>query len=340
MPNHNVALPTTGTIQNAARADGAILGNSGNPFDPATPLNMDPESGVIAEFSEFGRRGGERRAEDLLLTNVHGMKVELWDDRLKKFVEPGHQHSRQVRDSGGTLRWVQGDYHENRKLNLNFGPGGSTTPTLNNVFDTWHPEMVDSGFAAPPPYLPLRYYPPQGPAGPTPTYAPDPATEYDPETGLNGVNSGFWQGSNFAGNAPAYYDKGDVVFAVPNGDLTNGFSWDEESLTLGGLHTVYRCVRQGYAGDRNDDYGSSGRNQPAWPTESGNLLTESTTGATAYVTGGGSLAAGYQQPAIWESVDNRHPLKAIRVTLQLYEPGSDTLRQLNVVLPMTKDTDF
>lgn len=317
----------------------------GNPLDrTSTSLSLDQETGILSEFTLESDRGGVRTGEDLLLTNVHGMKVELWDGRLGRFVEPGHQGLRPVYDNTGSLTGViAGDYHANRRMNTAFGDPDS--PQV-NIFDTWHPDAMDGTAldGTPPPFMPLRFHPPrlnQTPDdGPTPTTAPDPASEMDPETDTVVTNRGFWQGSEFNAGTVQTYDVGDIVFARPI-DLSNtGDWWTDHQLVLGELHTVYRCKRAGFAGDSNVDYSSSGRLQPAWPTESHHLLTESTDGADAYRTAGNTIPAAYNQPAVWESLDNRRPLKAIRVTIQLYEPGSDTLRQVSVVLPLTKDADL
>jgi type II secretory pathway pseudopilin PulG len=104
---------------NSTAADSnTVLGN-GNPMDVVnTPVTINA-NGVVAEFDSAASegRGGIRRVEDLLLANVHEMKVELWDQRLQRFVVPGHS-------SGNFATGEVGDYHLSRCHNpiwSNFG---------------------------------------------------------------------------------------------------------------------------------------------------------------------------------------------------------------------------
>ncbi|MFM7832999.1 MAG: hypothetical protein ACKPJD_14510, partial [Planctomycetaceae bacterium] len=71
------------------------VGNNpdGNPFNIANPLTLNIATGVVQEFSNTASgsgRGGARRMEDLVLSDVHEMKVEIWDERLQKYTTPGH----------------------------------------------------------------------------------------------------------------------------------------------------------------------------------------------------------------------------------------------------------
>ena len=105
---------------------GALLGN---PMDPGIDLIMD-SNGVVVQF-----RGGSRRAEDLLLANVHSFDVKVWDEPLGLFMDVGH-------DTAG------GDFNQSEKnKNDVYGPGGATG---NKVFDTWHPGLTINGDSLPP----------------------------------------------------------------------------------------------------------------------------------------------------------------------------------------------
>lgn len=146
-------------------ADSSTLLGNGNPLDVVnTPVTLN-SYGVVSEFDSAltataEGRGGIRRVEDLLLANVHEMKVELWDQRLQRFVVPGHFSSNL---GTGEL----GDFHFNRCLN----PKAVPIDSMNNgaVFDTWHSQSAayDSDgdgsleFAElHPPYMPYNFYPP------------------------------------------------------------------------------------------------------------------------------------------------------------------------------------
>lgn len=123
----------------------AVIGN-GNPLDiVGMPVTVN-QNGVVSTFdgstSPEGR-GGVRRVEDLLLTNVHEMKVELWDSRLQRFVFPGHLWTN---PATGEL----GDFHAFRCLNIDAGPLGSMpaglAPMKAHVFDTWHHDVSSLDF--------------------------------------------------------------------------------------------------------------------------------------------------------------------------------------------------
>lgn len=359
---------------------GPIIGN-GNPMDLAgMPVSLN-SAGVVTQFQGTSGRGGPRAVEDLLMPNVHGFRVEIWDTRLQRFVEPGHASLGQILDATNTLQTTAGDFHFTRRLNSAHGPLGivgaaAATPATNpnRVFDTWHPAVAASsavfdydGDSAlenselTPPFLPLRYYPPRetdlpvatggtysapsGP-GPMPSGMTNPYLEFDEETGRNQQNKGFWVGSDFQDADPmnwSYhtYDVGDVVFARPVFDGDDGsppgstevFEWFDNSdavpdvLHPAGFHIAYRCIQAGYAGDGTPSgpYASNIGDQPAWPRKPGQVISEAAQpGATG-------------SPAIWESFDNRRPVESIRVTLQFFDQGTENLRQLSLIVPLTKE---
>jgi len=78
-------------------------------------------------------RGGPRRAEDILMTNVHSFDVKVWDEALPTpgFVDVGHSRE----DGGGN---PVGFFNQVNNMNTGYGPNG---PTGNRVFDTWHPHL-------------------------------------------------------------------------------------------------------------------------------------------------------------------------------------------------------
>ncbi len=187
---------------------------TGNPFYAGNPVTLDQSTGVVTEFSGPSGRGGERRMEDLVLANVHEMKVEIWDDRLLKYTVPGHNETNPVTGEVG-------DYHMGRNLNPFLSPSGVAN---GSVFDTWHcaanTDLNSSGAIEiaeqRPPYLAYRYYPPRlndAPAGPSPNGTPQPIRPY-------------W--------VAGVYSPGDVVFSLPGTNQT--------------FTVCYRCVRGGQSG--------------------------------------------------------------------------------------------
>lgn len=338
--------------------DGSGGDGNGNPMDIAgTQLHLNTDSGVVTELTgTITGRGGERAVEDLLLANVQSMKVEIWDERLGRFVTPGHLTSGAV--LGSTVA-VQGDYHLGRRANTNYGPRGTILPAGNRVFDTWTPlgaafNFNGNGTAGEvlerqAPFTPYRYYPPLlgvvgsgggSPTGPSPNTMFDPALEVDSKTGV-AQNLAYWKALDTSGSARNTYAIGDIVFAVPaefvargvtgwDADDDGSFSWDLDQSTFlldgGGMRTIpnpgfppqgfqiaYRCVADG----------SVGNSPPNWPRVPGQRFAE-------------SVPPGIT-PAQWVSIDNRRPLKSLKVTVQFFDQNTERLRQLSLTLPLTTD---
>lgn len=292
--------------------DGTVDATStnGNPMDLiATPLALNPVNGVVSSFdgvapSQFdpitGKpiqgRGGIRRVEDLLLANVHEMKVELWDARLQRFVVPGHLSSNPVNSQPG-------DYALIRCHNPNAVPDlGSNSGA---IFDTWHATAAafDSDGSGLPlsigeqsaPFVPYQYYPPAFPNGPSPAGSPGPFGAY------------------WAPNTAGIYSVGSIVFPRwIDGDMDSQFDWDEIAEP-GKFHVGLRCIAVNDANSNGDI-----ENGPAitFPTVLGRQITD------------GEVR--------WESFDNRRPLEAIRMTFRFHDKTSDNMRQLSLVIPLTK----
>lgn len=298
--------------------DGGGNPGNGNPTDlVGTHFHLDPGSDVLREFQSSSPRGGERRVEDLLLANVHSFKVEIWDSKLKRFVTPGHSATTKF---GTTSTIVVGDYHFSRKATTTYGPGGASAPALNRVFDTWTPtvsvaaDLNGNGISGDTidrqaPFTPYRFYPPRlgdSPPGPCPNSMPDPQSAVDPDLGIQN-NKGYWEPGTT-------YTQDDIVFAQVgfDGDTPNElFEWDDDVIPPQGFQIAYRCVM---AGD-------SGPTQPVWPRVPGQRVIDTATGA----------------PAQWISIDNRQPLKSMRVTVEFFEQNTEKLRQLSLTLPLTTD---
>ncbi|MCA9064476.1 MAG: prepilin-type N-terminal cleavage/methylation domain-containing protein, partial [Planctomycetaceae bacterium] len=120
----------------------SVGGAIGNPMDLAkTPVNLNLSTGIVTEFQGTSLRGGPRRVEDVLLNHVQEFLVEVWDDRVGRFVTPGYGSTSPIRGDASLV----GDYHILRRINSTYGPLGNAVPAMNNVYDTWHPvPEVDS----------------------------------------------------------------------------------------------------------------------------------------------------------------------------------------------------
>jgi len=276
----------------------------GNPLDIRNPVTLNAQSGVVEEFSESATgtgRGGSRRSEDLMLANVHEMKVEIWDERLQKYTTPGHSESVQMVDINGNPQVIPGDYHMMRRFSDadGYGPKGSSI----GVFDSWHPRVDRGGLGSVehPPHIAYRYSPPVFPTGPTrpglplaPTAEPDRLTR-------RADNKGYW-------TPYTVYQIGDVVF-VDRSDLPPLGSFEYNEIAEPKFNIAYRCVNgQGSF--------TSAVSPPGFPTAPGRRSRESN----------GELE--------WESFDNRRPLSSIRLTLRFMDQSTETQRQMSLIIPL------
>lgn len=320
----NFNWPQTNSLQFGSSN---TLGN-GNPFDLVnTPLTLNTSTGVVGEFSEIAR-GGVRRMEDLLLAGVHELRVEVWDERLRKYTTPGHLEN-YVFQSGNNTVAIPGDFHQQRRMGAEVEAGGSVPPQDDfipdtdswgpqgssvGVFDTWHPQVnlptAVPGDNDPPPFIPHRYTPPLFPAGPTRPgvggVTINPTGEPDRQTGRND-NKGYWQPNT-------QYQIGDVVFTPwidgsGSTPVDGFFAWDEVSEPK--FQIAYRCV--GVQGSAT----SHAAIPPTFPTAPGRRARE------------------LNDQIEWESFDNRRPLRSIRLTIRYNDQSTDTQRTLSLVIPLT-----
>ncbi len=327
---------------------GALIGN-GNPMDRINTVLTPNTFGVVTVF-DGGRgvtpgtgRGGPRTVEDLLLSNVHEFRVEIWDDRAQQYVVPGYG------TVAGPASEVVGDYHIKRCLQadvagnrFHIGPLAPYTPTSTSskfqphVYDTWHPGLaanaifdfdgdpaVDQSFEISPPYLPYRLTPPLQPSGPTPDLITNPVgteTVKIRSFTSNGVrdetvtNRGYMQFSTAA--TPVTYDYNDVIF-VPWVDANVDGVFDSlyAEIAEPKFHIAYRCVVP--------PLGQPSGNPGLAP---GSINWPKTPGLR--ITFGGTQ---------WEAFDNRQPLKSMRVKIRFQDPSTELLRQVTLNLPVTVD---
>lgn len=291
--------------------DGTVdfTSTNGNPMDLiATPLALNPGNAVVSSFDSVGPtvidpisgkpvqgRGGIRRVEDLLLANVHEMKIELWDARLQRFVVPGHSSTNPLTSQVGDYALAR-CHNPNNVPDLGFNSGA--------VFDTWHPTAAayDSDGSGLPltigeqsaPYIPYQFYPPAFPNGPSPPGSPGPFGAYwAPATvGVYGVGSVV---------LPQWIDS----------NMDTLFDWSEVA-DVGKFHIGLRCVA---VNDANSSGQIENSGSIRFPTTPGRRITDN--------------------EVIWESFDNRRPLEAIRMTFRFYEKSADNMRQLSLVIPLT-----
>ena len=313
--------------------DSAMILGNGNPFDiTGCPVSLNLTTGLVNEFNgkddtndpaAIEGRGGPRQMEDLLLANVQEMRLELWDDRLNRFIAPGY--GTLVPRSGSAITdpdSLVGDFHIRRNLQFDatnqrfwsgpLAPYNPATPRESDrqphVFDTWHPAVAinfdgAAGIAlheSLPPYISYKMSPPRRPIGPSSAAMPDDFPGGSPAT----VNKSYW--------APATpYVVGDVVFTQwIDGSGTNPipdglFAFDE--IAEPKFAIAYRCIEAGTSGGTTPSVSAPGQR-----------IQEGVPG----------------DPVIWESFDNRVPLKAIRMTIRFTNETTGDPRHMTFVLPM------
>ncbi|MCH2201942.1 MAG: type II secretion system GspH family protein [Fuerstiella sp.] len=297
----------------------SLLGN-GNPMDVVgTVVTLPAKTGVVTQFNgglmDHGR-GGERRVEDVLMTNVHELRIEIWDEAMGRYVTPGYGD---VTDPDNAV----GDYHIRRNLqceqvglgvyNFKYGPlspaASSPQPA---VFDTWHPEINSRDFdgdatieisETQPPYIPYWKNPPKQTES-----IPGPSSPLAPIG-----DATYWR-ENVTYNA-ANVTNGTYVFARksitnPGWEVTgSGFDWVQDAAAIPdqAFQIVYQLVEPG----------TTDGSPPTWPTAPGRRVADGT--------------------AEWEAVDNRRPLKSVRMMIRFKDQASDQIRQLTMNLPLTDD---
>lgn len=323
-PNFFLGRFTHEETSNSAFQYPQVMPPGGNPMDAAATSFADtsPPDGVIDSLA-----GGPRAGVDLLLSNVHEFRVEVWDDRLASFVGIGHSTG-------------NGDFHTLRRLNASYGPLGG----VNNVFDTWHP-LFDRNFDGnpsndPPPFRPLNYYPIGLPGPNAPVWATN--TNYSTEdTNGNGRLDG---GEDSNGNGVL---DADVIFPNPLGEDVNGNNVLDMGEDLNGngvldfkepfrpfgQSLVYRCLKSGTSS-------GSLRYEPSWTATPGRIMRGNPADVDA--NGDGDVVDpgdmdwnlnGVQDPAEpdWICEYNVRPLRAIRITVRYQHPTSQQMKQVTLV---------
>lgn len=343
-PNFYVGRFTQEETSNAAFQYPQTMPAGVNPMDTAATTLTDTNNDSVVDAFASGPRIGV----DLLLTNVHEFRVEVWDQRIGQFAPIGHSIG-------------AGDYNLGRQLNPSYLPLGG----IARIFDTWHPNF-DRNFNIPsgiplgdtadrPPFRALNWDPtvpttdPAFPPGPTPNtntpfrrgyWAPDttysvgdvvfPRTE---DLNGNGVFDAGEDGSN--GFAPPngvlnQPDEPRIKTLIPNGNP----SPPNTRFRPFGLTYAYRCIRAGHT------LGSTPAHalffEPNWSTKPGFVIV----GLKEDLNNNGALNAGEpdfdgdgnaENEPDWIVDYNVRPVRAIRITVRFEHPQSKQMRQITIV---------
>ena len=189
------------------------------------------------------------------------------------------------------------DYSLTKRKNNSYGPRVTENTAVfanNAVFDTWHRQLNIDGAVGndEPPFHPITF---------RPDYAP--YLGYPEPTPSNGARPKTWT-ENTA------FLIGDIVFPTA-------------VYLPAGTPFYYRCVDNTKAvkvskkkgkGGGSGSVGSSGLNladEPVWPRAAGLVVEDNT------------LA--------WQAVDNRKPLKAIKLEIRFVDTSTQQLRQLTII---------
>ena len=332
------------TLDAGEDLDGDGLIDPGFPVTLVANTDTSRAADVVTEFND-GTRGGPRRYEDVVLTRVHEFRVEVWDNRVGRFVVPGYGSAT---DADADV----GDYHIRRNLQFETGvgfkygplaanPAANPAGTVPGVFDTWHFDMVNAPEVSDfdrdgtvemsemqSPYVPYVFYPPKqnetslaalpdGPPnpvdnGPSSTLAPQQTVQVEvAPLDFRAHSVAYWQSG-------VAYLSGDVVFAW---DGTAASGWDDDGSTTFEWDTDAPAVpNQAYQiAYRCTVGGTADATPPVWPLTPGQTVTEAVGGVT------------------WEVIDNTASLSAARITIRFEDQASGQIRQLSTILPLTNE---
>lgn len=348
----------------------------GSPFSYAavpalTDSGVEPD-GVVDAFVR-----GSRRGEDLLLTDVHGFDIEVWDDRIGDFLPIGHSRTQPGPDGVyGNADDIPGDYHFLRRQTTttgiaivpgNAGSWATATPTwVNRVFDTWHPaidpdgdEEVDSNGDGllnpgedtngngirdqnydPPPYRALTLYPPGSTYGPV-----APQGNWTPNTPYTRGQIVFPR--NYRPNDFSFYYRciRDGISRPGSEDVDGDgildFEFDENSNGTVDLSEETMIVNGTYDTEDTNGNGILDDGEPAWLTTNGAVIE----GRSEDVNRNGILDPGedlnsngmIDTEPQWIAVQNTRPLRAIRIRVRFLHQSSGEMRQLSLVFSLTEN---
>ena len=293
------------------------LSNYSNvPTASSSTWTLDSNDGSVNEFNN-----GTRRGEDLLLSNVHAFDVQVWDELAQSFVNIGDP----------TLVQASSDFamgsrygSSNGTLPQSYGPRlfeNAANGAVNAVFDTWHPLLnfdtnndpspspnVTTGqnIYDDPPFRPLLLKAASVTGNASDIQAWQPATQYAAGAIVfpSGPPGTYQASPPYPANTPRKLPYGQPFF--------------------------YRCVQAGIS--------ASTTNAPVPPNTSPTLPLHPA-GPTDYllepawppVDGLTVIDNGTSYGVIWQAVDNRKPLKAIRLQIRFLDTSSQQMRQLTII---------
>ncbi|MEM9702259.1 MAG: hypothetical protein AAF907_07435, partial [Planctomycetota bacterium] len=305
-------------------------------FDPSVRANSGPIfASDIGDYVGAAAATRDRRGEEILLSNVHGFDIEVFDDAIGDFVDLGHNRTAPTQDifdvdgDGDFAESIQvaGDYHADRLVSLT-PMGDSALDTVGdaqtdpapgsnayfphpfgNRFDTWHPEMtlMSVGFVSDRtggsvPVALERPYPPP----------------YRPLRNPFGGDVGFPTRDdmgNFINPDLTFTGSGGLVSAA---DLNGAVNFATNPVTTVGLVTA--------AGGFFDANGQVREDLPTHTPPGGG------SGSGYYARGfvaGDPLPRLFPDPNAYGApgTGDEKPLRAIRVTVRFYDVSSDRMRE-------------
>lgn len=274
----------------------AVTTNGNLPTSPAVVLSTDPIDVSVNGPDDFGQ--GTRRGEDLLLSNVHGFDVQVWDELAQSFVDMGDP----------ALTTNTADYAIGNRYGLGIAIGNAPSPSygprtnedvtinaINAVYDTWHPfaNLATSNDPSPSPNTStaqtLADEPPFRPTYFRPAAISGGGGTYDKPS---------WQ-PNTA------YSVGAIVFPSGPPGVTQAWAGGVGKLPYGAPF-YYRCINGGTSNNIVQE--------PTWPKVDSVKIGE---------TGGSTV--------VWQAVDNRKPLKAIKIEVRFIDPSTQQMRQITMI---------
>jgi hypothetical protein len=247
---------------------------------------------------------GPRVGEDILLPNVDGFDVKIWDPAVQQFVDLGYGRAANVFpgyfDHAHNFRKDYGPRAVNLGADGQPGVSGAdddsdgtsdnateigwpgSDDVINRVFDTWHPaaDVTDS-------------YPADDASSPYSAAGTNLYPAYRPLLS---------QGPNYVGPAAiatVYSSWAAVADPVPQNTLL--FPYGDPYSTTG-----YLCTTAG----------AKGGAEPSWPTTFGQYVNDGS--------------------AVWQVVDNRVGATILQITVRFRDVGSNLPRQLTIIHSFTE----
>ena len=276
------------------RSDLSMIDGAVDQFNPRSPNLTDNQK---AEMIPFDRTG-----EDVVLKNVTGFVIEMWDEDLNAFVRMGQTTSGKF----GTLAV------ENKR----FTSPNQISSTQVNRFDTWHPvTMVPfDGSLSDQDEIQTRRSPPL-----MPMIITMDKIEQISSSGIDISDLGYRELKKWKPSQA--FQEGDVVFSDEPVNVPNGWVPGRnrpQAPQIHGFASFFVCRQPGY----------SSTVPPIWKHKAGERTVENIP-PDASDNNGDPI-----QPVIWEAVENRIPVRAIRITVNFINEEHQMPRQVTMVVSL------